>query len=176
MTGGAFRAMKFTKAALALLMMIVMTGSGQAATATLTINVTSTQPSCNVTVPSSYMLEALVPGEMGKAHPPLKITWSCEGNTPLKTALTAAIVSGDSEGDGKVHLVTDSRQRTGVTLSLREKTSGNLIKLTGKENFCGDTEGTTGMRTCTLTPVTDVSHGSGRGNASATLRFEVRYV
>uniref|UniRef100_UPI0010F5AD37 F18 fimbrial protein FedE n=1 Tax=Escherichia albertii TaxID=208962 RepID=UPI0010F5AD37 len=114
--------MKLTKAALAALIMTVMTGSGQADTATLTINVTVTRPSCNITVPSPYMLEALVPGEMGKAHPPLKITWSCEGNTPLKTALTAAIVWGDSEGDGKVHLMTDSRQRTGVTLSLREKT------------------------------------------------------
>ncbi|EEY9726720.1 F18 fimbrial protein FedE [Escherichia coli] len=168
--------MKYTKAALALLMMMVMTGSGQAATATLTINVTSTQPSCDISVPSSHMLVALVPGETGKHHPSLKITWSCEGNTPLKTALTAAIVSGDSDGDRKVHLMTDGRQRTGVTLSIREKTSGNLIKLTGTENFCSDTAGTTGMRTCTLTPVTDVPRGSVLGNASATLRFEVRYV
>lgn len=176
MTGAEFRVMKFTKATLAVLMMMVMTGSGQAATATLTIDVTFARPSCNIQVPSSHMLEALVPGETGKYHPSLKITWSCEGNTPLKTALTAAIVSGDSEGEGKVHLMTDSRQRTGVTLSLREKTSGDLIKLTGTENFCSDTEGTTGMRTCTLIPVTDVPRGSVLGSASATLRFEVRYV
>lgn len=170
--------MKFTKAVLVLLMMTVMTGSGQAATnaVTLTINVTFTQPGCDITVPPSHMLDALVPGKTGTEHPPLKITWSCEGNTPLKTALAAAIVLGDSEGDRKVHLMTDGRKRTGVTLSLREKTSGNLIKLTGTDNFCSDMEGTTGMRTCTLTPVTDVSRGSVLGNASATLRFEVRYV
>ncbi|EOC6713708.1 F18 fimbrial protein FedE [Escherichia coli] len=169
--------MKFTtKVAPALLMVTVMTGSGQAVTTTLTINVTTTQPGCNITVPSSHMLEALVPGKTGTDHPPLKIIWSCEGNTPLKTALAAAIVSGDSEGDRRVHLMTDGRQRSGVTLSLREKTSGNLIKLTGTENFCSDTGGTTGMRTCTLIPVTDVSRGSVPGNASATLRFEVRYV
>lgn len=175
MTGAGFRTMKFTKVAMAALMMAMMTGSGRADTATLTINVNFTRPSCNISVPSSYWLEALVPGETGKNHPPLNITWSCEGNTPLNTALTAAIVSGDSEGDGKVYLMTDSRQRTGVTLSLREKTSDNLIKLTGTEKFCSDTEGTTGMRTCTLTPVTDVSRGSVLGNASATLRFEVKY-
>lgn len=175
MTGAGFRTMKFTKVAMAALMMAMMTGSGRADTATLTINVNFTRPSCNISVPSSYRLEALVPGETGKNHPPLNITWRCEGNTPLNTALTAAIVSGDSEGDGKVYLMTDSRQRTGVTLSLREKTSDNLIKLTGMEKFCSDTEGTTGMRTCTLTPVTDVSRGSVLGNASATLRFEVKY-
>lgn len=175
MTGAGFRTMKFTKVAMAALMMAMMTGSGRADTATLTINVNFTRPSCNIKVPSSYSLGDLVPGETGKNHPSLNITWSCEGNTPLNTALTAAIVSGDSEGDGKVYLMTDSGQRTGVTLFLREKTSNNLIKLTGDDEFCSDTEGTTGMRTCTLTPVTDVSRGSVLGNASATLRFEVKY-
>lgn len=57
--------MKFTKTALAALMMVVA-GSTQAtttATATLTINVTFTQPSCNITVPASYNLGLLTPGE-----------------------------------------------------------------------------------------------------------------
>ncbi|EFK9059089.1 F18 fimbrial protein FedE [Escherichia coli] len=177
MTGAGFRTMKFTKVAMAALMMAMMTGSGRADTATLTINVNFTRPSCNISVPSSYSLGDLVPGETGKEHPPLEITWRCEGNTPLNTALTAAVraPSGGLEGDGKVYLITDSHQRTGVTLSLREKTSDNLIKLTGTEKFCSDTEGTTGMRTCTLTPVTDVSRGSVLGNASATLCFEVKY-
>lgn len=177
MTGAGFRTMKFTKVAMAALMMAMMTGSGRADTATLTINVNFTRPSCNISVPSSYSLGDLVPGETGKEHPTLEITWRCEGNTPLNTALTAAVraPSGGLEGDGKVYLMTDSGQRTGVTLSLREKTSNNLIKLTGNEKFCSNTEGTTGMRTCTLTPVTDVSRGSVLGNASATLRFEVWY-
>ncbi|ELD0501567.1 F18 fimbrial protein FedE, partial [Escherichia coli] len=86
--------MKFTKAALAALMMVVA-GSGQAdnsATATLTINVTFTQPSCNITVPPSYNLGTLTPGS--KTHAPLNITWKCEGDTPVTTALTAAIVKG----------------------------------------------------------------------------------
>lgn len=177
MTGAGFRTMKFTKVAMAALMMAMMTGSGRADIATLTINVNFTRPSCNIRVPESYSLGDLVPGKTGKNHLPLNIVWSCEGNTPLNTALTAVIVSGDLEGDGKVYLMTDSGQRTGVTLSLKEKTSDKLINLTGNEKFCSDTEGTTGMRmrTCTLTPVTEVSRGSVLGNASATLRFEVSY-
>ncbi|EEZ9068039.1 F18 fimbrial protein FedE [Escherichia coli] len=163
--------MKFTKAALALLMMMVMTDSGQAATTTLTIDVTFARPSCNIQVPSSYELGPLVPGKSGVEHSPLRITWSCEG-TPLKTALIAAISSGYSEGDWKVNLMTNDRQRTGVTLSLRDNTSSALIKLTGTEDFCSHTEGS---GTCILTPVTDVTRDSVLGNASATLSFEVKY-
>ena len=174
--------MKFTKAALAaLMMMMVVAGSGQAATtatATLTINVTFTQPSCDIQVPSSYNLGLLTRGEKGREHAPLNITWTCEGDTPQRTALTAAIVSGDAEGDEKVYLMTSDRQRTGATLSLKEKNTGSMIKLTGSgggSNFCDDKKESTGMRTCTLIPVTDVSHDGALGVASARLRFEVGY-
>ncbi|EFB1110691.1 F18 fimbrial protein FedE [Escherichia coli] len=179
MTGAEFRAMKFTKAALAALMMTVMTGSGQAATtatATLTINVTFTQPSCDIQVPSSYNLGLLTQGDSGKEHAPLNITWTCEGDTPQKTALTAAIVSGDAEGDEKVYLMTDDSRRTGATLSLKEKTGGALIKLDGQSHFCADDTENTGMRTCALIPVTDVSRSGALGMASARLRFEVAYL
>lgn len=173
--------MKFTKAALAALMMTVMTGSAQAAataTATLTINVTFTQPSCDITVPASYNLGTLTPGS--KPHAPLNITWKCEGDTPVTTALTAAIVKGKASGDEKVVLLTDSGTPTGATLSLREKKSASLIKLTGPsagDYFCSDENATPGttMRTCTLTPETNVSQNGPFGLASATLRFEVGY-
>lgn len=172
--------MKFTKAALAALMMVVA-GSGQAATsatATLTINVTFTQPSCEITVPPSYNLGTLTPGS--KTHAPLDISWKCEGNTPVTTALTAAIVKGNASGDEKVVLLTDSGTPTGATLSLREKKSTSLIKLTGPtagDYFCSDDSATPGtmMRTCTLTPETNVSQNGPFGLASATLRFEVDY-
>ena len=172
--------MKFTKAALAALMMVVA-GSGQAATsatATLTINVTFTQPSCEIKVPPSYYLGTLTPGS--KPHTPLNITWKCEGDTPVTTALTAAIVKGDASGDEKVVLLTDSGTPTGATLSLREKKSTSLIKLTGPgagDYFCSDDSATPGttMRTCTLTPETNVSQNGPFGLASATLRFEVGY-
>lgn len=178
MTGVGFRAMRFTKAALAALMMAVMTGSGQAATtatAMLTISVTFTQPSCDIQVPSLYNLGLLVQGEQNKEHVPLKITWTCEGSAPQKTALTATVVgSAGKVGDEKVYLMTES-QRTGATLSLKEKTGDSLIKLDGQSPFCSDAKEATGMRTCTLIPMTDVSREGALGMASATLRFEVGY-
>ncbi|EEW1616131.1 TPA: F18 fimbrial protein FedE [Escherichia coli] len=181
MTGVGFRAMQFTNTALAALMMTVMTGNGQAATTatvTLTINVTFTQPSCEITVPPSYNLGPLTPGT--KTHAPLKITWKCEGGTPVKTALLADIVrGGKTSDDEKVILKTDDNTDTGATLSLREKESGDLIKLTGPaagNYFCSDANAIAGMEhTCTLTPETNVSQNGPFGLASATLRFEVGY-
>ncbi|EPD7964574.1 F18 fimbrial protein FedE [Escherichia coli] len=172
--------MKFIKAALAALMMVVA-GSGQAATsatATLTINVTFTQPSCDITVPASYNLGTLTPGS--KTHAPLNITWKCEGDTLVKTALLADIVrGGKTSNDEKVILKTDDNTDTGATLSLREKESGDLIKLTGPaagNYFCSDANAIAGMEhTCTLTPETNVSQNGPFGLASATLRFEVGY-
>ncbi|EEW1287276.1 F18 fimbrial protein FedE [Escherichia coli] len=180
MTGAEFRTMKFIKAALAALMMVVA-GSGQAATsatATLTINVTFTQPSCDITVPASYNLGTLTPGS--KTHAPLNITWKCEGDTLVKTALLADIVrGGKTSNDEKVILKTDDNTDTGATLSLREKESGDLIKLTGPaagNYFCSDANAIAGMEhTCTLTPETNVSQNGPFGLASATLRFEVGY-
>ncbi|MEF9709354.1 F18 fimbrial protein FedE [Escherichia coli] len=170
--------MKFTKAVLAALMMTVITGSVQAATtATLTINVTFSQQSCDIQVPSSYNLGFLTQGEI-KHHDALNITWTCEGDTPQKTTLTAAIVSGEKASDEKVYLMTDSG-RTGAMLSLKEKTTGSSIKLTGSgrgDNFCSDAKKDTGMRTCTLIPVTEVSLDGALGLASARLRFEVAYL
>lgn len=169
--------MTFTKAVLAVLMMVVTVGDAQAATtATLTINVTFTQPTCNIAVPTSYNLGSLTPGS--KEHGDLKITWTCDGDTPIKTALTAGIVTGTKDGDNKVRLMV-SNQATGTVLSLREKKSNSLIKLTGhdeKNYFCNDANAVAGVtRTCTLTPVTEVSWNGLFGLASATLRFEVGY-
>ncbi|EPT0561624.1 F18 fimbrial protein FedE [Escherichia coli] len=171
--------MRLTKAALAALMMVVA-GSGQAATtatATLTINVTFTQPSCDITVPASYNLGLLTPGET-KNHGDLTITWECQGNTPLKTALTAEILTGTAENDSKVvRLAADSGGPSKAALSLKDKTD-SLIKMTGPTGgnyFCNDSAETTGIRTCTLTPVTEVSGQGALGPASATLLFEVGY-
>ncbi|MCU7297542.1 F18 fimbrial protein FedE [Escherichia albertii] len=174
MTGAEFRAMRFTKATLAALMMM-MTGSGQAiTTATLTINVTFAKPSCDIQVPSSYNLGSLKLGV--RHHEDLRITWNCGSNTPVKTALTAAIVRGNPKGNEEVTLLADGGRASDVTLSLKEK-SGSRIKLTGESYFCGDTKEVTGMRSCTLTPVTNVSvRQSWLGEVSATLRFEVGYL
>ena len=177
--------MRFTKAVLTALMLAVTAGSAQAAdahapdvltaSAVVTIEATFTRPSCDITVPPSFDLGTLTPGS--RSHGPLTINWTCaDGGTPLKTALTAAIVKGRASGDEKVILQTDSGSDTGATLSLRE--NNTLIKLTGPSGgdyFCSDATATTGMRTCTLTPETTVSQSGPFGLASATLRFEVGY-
>lgn len=72
--------------------------------------------------------------------------------------------------------MTDDGQRTGATLSLKEKTGGALIKLDGQSHFCADDTENTEMRTCALIPVTDVSRSGALGMASARLRFEVAYL
>lgn len=185
MTGVEHRVMRFTKAKAALIALTLMApvGVSQAAkeaTATLTINVTFTNPSCNITAPSSYNLGALTPGR--KEHGDLNITWNCVeagAGTPLaiKTGLTAAIVAGTPEGDDKVRLLTGG-QASGATLSLKEKNTQTFVKLTGadkKNYFCSDATETSAQRTCTLTPVTEVSQHGPFGLASATLRFEVGY-
>ncbi|OPW88269.1 F18 fimbrial protein FedE [Citrobacter sp. A316] len=172
--------MKLTNIVLSALMLTMAAGSVHAATtatATQTINVTFTVPSCNITVPSSYNLGPLTPGG-AKDHSDFNITWTCQGNTPLKTGLTAGIVSGTADGDSKVRMMSGG-QATGAALSLREKGTMQPIKLTGsgaKDYFCSDANAVAGVtRTCTLTPVTEVSRSGPFGLASATLRFEVGY-
>lgn len=167
--------MKSIKSSLASLMIVVTAGVQANSTATLTINATFTRPTCNIQVPSSYDLGTLTSGK--KEHGDLKITWTCDGNMPIKTALTAGIVAGRADGNDKVRLMVDG-QTTDAVLSLREKGS-ELIKLTGhnaKNYFCSDAKNVTGMRTCTLTPVTTVVYQKGVfGRASATLNFAVAY-
>ncbi|MBJ9214351.1 F18 fimbrial protein FedE [Citrobacter freundii] len=174
--------MKFTKAVLATLMLAMTTGSAQAArsaTATLTINVTPVQSSCNITIPSLYGLGILKRGEIQR-HGDLKITWECEGNTPVKTALTADIVKGYREGDSDVFLVAGDGKKSDVKLYLWHWDSGAKIKLTGpgaKDYFCNDASAVANtMRTCKVTPYTIVGSGAELGQTpSATLRFEVEY-
>ena len=154
--------------------------AGTSDTNMLYIDVTFTQPSCSITVPPSYDLGSLT-GTEEKAHGDLIIKWSCagDGNTPVKTALTATIVKGLVEDDGeKVRLVMADGQVTGASLSLREKAAGSFIKLNSNSDyFCSDASEVAGNqeRICTLTPVTRVSGRGPFGLASAVLRFRVVY-
>lgn len=170
--------MKFPKIALIALIMVMMISDVEATnstTAVLTINVTFTPPSCDIKMPSSYDLGILTPGR--KEHGDFQITWNCEGNEPIKTALTASIISGVAEGDNKVRLIANN-QASGATLFLMEKNSGSLIKLTGhdaQDYFCSDSRETTGMRICTLTPVTETSLIGPFGRGYSTLSFAIAY-
>lgn len=177
-TGGAFRAMRFGKAVMLALILETMTGGVQAqkATATVTLNVTFVNPSCDITVPDSYNLGTLTLGS--KEHEDLKIIWHCASEIPLKTALMASIVTGVPQGDDKIRLIVGNKS-SGTTLSLKEKGSSSPIKLMGinaQKYFCRDAKESNKKRTCTLTPVTNVSPEGPFGQASATLRFEVGYL
>ncbi|WP_187168000.1 F18 fimbrial subunit FedE [Escherichia coli] len=178
MTGEGFRVMKFPKIALIALIMVMMISDVEATnstTAVLTINVTFTPPSCDIKMPSSYDLGILTPGR--KEHGNFQITWNCEGNEPIKTALTASIIYGVAEGDNKVRLIANN-QPLGATLFLKEKNSGSLIKLTGhdaQDYFCSDSRETTGMRICTLIPVTETSLIGPFGRGYSTLSFAIAY-
>lgn len=167
--------------ALVALMFAVTAGSSQAgntATATLIINVNFRQPTCDINVPSSYDLGVLSAGGAVE-HRGFDITWNCGTGESLKTALTASIVRGTAVGDDQVRLLRDDGQATGASLSLKENRQGaspSPVKLTGATDyFCSDESEVTGMRTCTLTPVTKVDQGGPFGLASATLKFKVGY-
>lgn len=160
----------------ALILAITVGSAAAASTATLTINVQFPQPSCNIKVLSSYNLGTLSPGSE-VTHPSFDITWDCGiSGQPLKTALTAAVVRGAMVGNDKVRLLRNDGQATGAFLFLKEKGASSPVNLTGAQDyFCSDATKVTGMRTCTLTPVTVVEPGGPFGLASATLRFKVGY-
>ncbi|EFB6713167.1 F18 fimbrial protein FedE [Escherichia coli] len=179
MIGEAFRIMKFTKIALAALMMVVIISDARAtssASALLTINVTYIKKSCDIQVPSSYNLGSLTPGR--REHGDLKITWTCEGDIPYKTALIAEIVKGVVEGDNKVRLVTGT-QPSGAVLSLQENDTLVTLNTTTEHDagnyFCSDPTEGVGTRSCLVTPVTEVDQKGPFGLASATLKFSVAY-
>ena len=171
--------MKFTKIALAALMMVLIIDHVEAtspASALLTINVTYIKKSGDIQVPSSYNLGSLTLGR--KEHGDLKVTWTCEGDIPYKTALTAQIIKGDPEGDNKVRLIDDT-QSSGAVLSLKENDTLITLKtLTDQDtgnHFCSDQKEAVGIRNCMLTPVTEVDQKGSFGLASVTLRFSVVY-
>ncbi|ELM6725455.1 F18 fimbrial protein FedE [Escherichia coli] len=172
MIGEVYRLMKFTKIALAVLMTVVVISDVKAASsasAVLTINVTYVPKSCDIQVPSSFSLGVLTPGK--REHGNMEITWDCEGDIPIKTALKAEVVTGDVEDDNKVRLMIDN-QPSGAVLSLKVKDTP--ITLTGN-TFCSDLTEGLGMRSCIITPETEVDPNGPFGLSSATLKFTVVY-
>ncbi|KAB7714799.1 F18 fimbrial protein FedE [Plesiomonas shigelloides] len=143
--------------------------------ATLTINVTFVAPTCTIDVPSTYNLGGLQLNQT-KEHAPLMVKWSCEGADPVKTALTASVVTGtlDSTQD-KVKMLGEDGRENGTTLSLKEKSSGQKIKLTGSDTdvFCSGNA--VGDRSCELIPITETHIGDAPGQINSTLRFAVVY-
>lgn len=134
---------------------------GTLTTTVITENIT---PSCDISVPQEILLGTLPNGT--KKHPSFKLSLTCKNDT--KTALVASIVKGNLSGSDTVTM------SNGSLLRLEDNTN-STIKLQGKdsESFC--LGNFLGLRSCELTPVTEVHSNDNKGNAEAILNFKIIY-
>ncbi|OVZ80120.1 hypothetical protein CV016_20005 [Yersinia kristensenii] len=109
-----------------------------------------------------------------KTHAPFTVDITCQGDTPVKTALTARNQNGNlvAGNDKMVLPIGGNVGSSGPLLGLEN--NGKNVMLTGNEvdAFCVQT----GINSsCSLSPVTEVSASDPRGEISATIRFDVVY-
>lgn len=161
----------------------------QARATDVEFRMTYTQPTCGVSFDGGrreYPLGILATG-FQKKHTPFSVYVNCQGNTAVKTAITAKVISGLNGLGSVVQPGNDSVRMQVVGTSGVDNNSpelwlltdaGNRVKLTGLEGdaFCtkGDTSAST-PNTCKLTPVTAVPAGSALGRFGVTMRFNVEY-
>ncbi|EKN4715477.1 hypothetical protein FG465_004259 [Yersinia enterocolitica] len=146
-------------------------------TAQIQVTLLNKQPTCALSFNNgfnsfTYNLGSLSQGEV--RHTSFTVNIACEGNTPVKTAVTAKNMSGTLQGGDTLIM------RTGYTGPLLWLEVGGMqkVKLSGldRDAFC--VKANTSLSTpniCTLVPVTKVSASDTPGNVSATIRFEVVY-
>lgn len=130
---------------------------------TTTVITENIAPSCDIHVPHEIYLGTLENGT--RKHSPFELSVTCKDNT--KTAFVASIVKGKLSGADAVTMSNGSL--------LRLENENSNIKLQGKntDSFClGQSSG---IRTCELTPVTEVDANNQRGKAEATLNFKIIY-
>ncbi|HDL8287007.1 TPA: hypothetical protein PXQ99_003842 [Yersinia enterocolitica] len=154
--------------------------AGAATLDTVTIDVTliNNQHTCslgfNGTQATSLNYDLGVISNGLKTHAPFTVDITCQGNTPVKTALTAKNLNGSLVvSNDKMVLPIDGKVgNSGPLLGLEN--NGKNVMLTGNEvdAFCVQT----GINnSCSLSPVTEVSASDPRGEISATIRFDVVY-
>lgn len=175
---------------------MLITASSQAATvttspdkssATITIPVTITNalPTCDLKLngqntPLNYELGKMAPGTM-MVHPAFTASIECQGNTPVKTAITAALVSGGSvqNGDENIRLnVGNISAGSNTPLLWLQTASGGKVKFTGQEKdaFCVKADTTQAQpNVCLLRPVTDIPAQSPEGDLNASVQLTVVY-
>lgn len=141
------------------------------ASANVVITVTSPQPTCNLTVRSTYDLGVLPLSE--KKHVAFPVNIDCTGS--IRTALIAQKTSGTLQADNyRVAIpIGSTTSSLGPYLWLQTAAGAN-INLTGADSgkFC-DASGQN--RVCQITPVTNVQAGAPFGQGSATISFSVVY-
>lgn len=145
--------------------------------ATIPVTVTKKQLTCslgfNGTSPSlTYNLGRLGNGQV--QHSPFTVDITCEGDMPVKTAVTAMNMNGRLlPGDERLIMPVDGNTGTEGPLLWLES-DGKPVKLTGSASdaFCAQTGL---MSSCRLSPVTEVKASDPRGQINAVIRFEVVY-
>ena len=175
---------------------MLITASSQAATATtspdkssatITIPVTITNilPTCDLKLNGqnttlNYEMGKMAPGTM-MVHPAFTASIECPGNTPVKTAITAALASGGSvqNGDENIRLnVGNVSAGSNTPLLWLQTTSGGKVKFTGQEKdaFCVKADTTQAQpNECQLRPVIDIPAQSPEGDFSASVQLTVIY-
>ncbi|EPH4539571.1 hypothetical protein ACS106_004372 [Escherichia coli] len=175
---------------------MLITASSQAATATtssdkssatitIPVTITNTRPTCDLKLNGqnttlNYELGKMAPGTM-MVHPAFTASIECPGNTPIKTAITAALVSGGSvqNGDENIRLnVGNVSAGSNTPLLWFQTTSGGKVKFTGQEKdaFCVKADTTQAQpNECQLSPVTDIPAQSPEGDLSASVQLTVIY-
>ncbi|WP_050413807.1 hypothetical protein [Yersinia kristensenii] len=171
---------RYAGVSLLFLSMALLPKAEAAATDTATIQVTliNNQHTCLLEVNGgdvtggNYNLGLISTGQV--SHRPFTLDIKCQGNTPVKTALTAKNLNGTlvAGNDKMVMPVNGNQASSGPLLWLDN--NGKSVMLTGNEAdaFCVQT----GINnSCSLSPVTEVRASDPLGQISATIRFEVVY-
>ncbi|CNL75254.1 type 1 fimbrial protein [Yersinia enterocolitica] len=177
------RSMKrYVSAGILFLGIVLLSGAQAAETGVAQIKITlqNKQPSCALSINGNnsyqYQLGTLTRGGEER-HDVFNVTVTCQGNTPVKTALTAKSMAGTLLGQRDVISMQTDTGGSGPLLWLEDIT-GQKVKLSGLNNemFCFSSNTTWATPSyCRLTPVTKVNASDGPGNVSATILFNVIY-
>ncbi len=164
------------------LLLPLMVEAASTATLTIPITIINSQPTCNLTFDNGSSTLTYQLGTLGRGdeirHAPFTVNVSCEGNTAVKTALTARNTTGTLQGgNDSVMMRVNGQASTNGPLFWLEN-GGQRVKLTGLESdaFCNrnDTSAST-PNACQLRPVTNVPVTSPEGDIDVTIVFDVIY-
>lgn len=145
-------------------------------------------PTCEVSFDggrNEYSLGILATG-FQRRHTPFSVYVNCQGNTAIKTAITAKVISGFNglgyvvqPGNDSVRMQvagTSGVDENSPELWLLTTNTGQRVKLTGEDVFCskGDTSASA-PNICELAPVTAIPTWSSLGRFGVTMQFNVKY-
>lgn len=163
----------------------------QASAADVEFQMVYTQPTCSLTFDGGkssldYSLGTISSGKQ-ENHVPFTVNVDCQGNTAVKTAITAKVIPGGNGFNSVLQPGNDSvRMQVAGTPGVDNNSpelwllteAGQRVKLTGLGNdaFCvkGNTT-TAAPNTCKLTPVTATPAQSAAGDFGVTMQFNVEY-